>query len=214
MQTTKNSLLGLTQSGVLEIMPKTIPFRIATACILLLGAGLIAAFVFDANPLARAKPEDRSLAELLDDMDVELLPASTTQVRVRLQDVNGADVDISNFRGNIVFLNFFATWCSACVVEMPAMQKLHRNLHGKPFAMVAVSIQESVATVRQFFRLNKLTFEVLLDPHGKTVPGFGIRAIPTTLVLDKSGRIIGRMTGPREWDGRESIALFKLLADN
>ena len=140
-------------------------------------------------------------------------PSSTSQVEVLLQDLNGADVNISDFRGKIVFLNFWATWCPTCVVEMPSMEKLHRKLKDKDFALVSISIQDSAAEVKRFFKQNQLTFTALLDSSGKTVPGFGIRAIPTTLILDKTGRIIGRVMGPREWDSRESIAMFEHLVD-
>jgi peroxiredoxin len=191
-------------------MHKNIALKIAFACILLLVCGGIAAFVFDVNPLA-AKPEDRSLDQLFDDMGVELFPNKTVQVEVLLEDVNGTEIDISDFREKIVFLNFWATWCPSCVTEMSSMEKLHRKLKEKDFAMVAVSIQDSSAEVKRFFNQNQLTYTALLDSTGKTVPGFGIRAIPTTLLLDKSGRIFGRIMGPREWDSRESVAMFKQL---
>ncbi len=186
--------------------------KIVVIGLLLLGSGYIAAMTLGVNPLTRVKPEDRSLEELLDDMDVELLPGSTAQVNVGLLDISGKDVDIADYRGKIVFLNFWATWCSACVIEMPAMEKLHRKMPAEDFAMVAVSIQEPAMDVKRYVLLNRLTFDVLLDSSGKTVPGFGIREIPTTFLLDKTGRLIGRMTGPREWDSRESIAMFSRLA--
>jgi peroxiredoxin len=192
-------------------MRQTLTFKIAFIGILLIGCGFIAAFVFDVNPLARAKPENRSLDQLLVDMGVEIFPNSTSQVELQLQDLNGADVNISDFRGKIVFLNFWATWCPTCVVEMPSMEKLHRKLNDMDFALVTVSIQDSATQVKRFFKQHKLTFTALLDSSGKTVPGFGIRAIPTTLILDKTGRIIGRVMGPREWDSRESLAMFELL---
>jgi peroxiredoxin len=93
------------------------------------------------------------------------------------------------------------------------MEKLHRKLMDKDFAVVSISIQDSAAAVKRFFEQNKLSFTALLDSTGKTVPGFGIREIPTTLILDKAGRIIGRVIGPREWDSRESIAMFDRLID-
>jgi peroxiredoxin len=192
-------------------MRQTLTFKIAFIGILLIGCGFIAAFVFDVNPLAGTKPENRSIDQLLVDMGVEIIPLGTSQVEVQLQDLNGADVNISDFRGKIVFLNFWATWCPTCVVEMPSMEKLHRKLKDIDFALVTVSIQDSATEVKRFFKQNKLTFTALLDSSGKTVPGFGIRAIPTTLILDKTGRIIGRVMGPREWDSRESLAMFELL---
>ena len=194
-------------------MRKSLTFKIALIGILLIGCGLIAAFVFDANPLAKAKPENRNLDQLFVDMGVEIFPNSTSQVEIRLQDLSGADVNISDFRGKIVFLNFWATWCPTCVVEMPSMEKLHLKLKDKDFALVYISIQDSAAEVQRFFKQNKLTFTALLDSIGKTVPGFGIRAIPTTLILDKTGRIVGRVMGPREWDSRESIAMFENLIE-
>jgi thiol-disulfide isomerase/thioredoxin len=192
-------------------MPKKARLKIALSGLVLIACGIIAVFVFDANPLARAIPENRSLDQLLVDMGVEVFPSSTSQVEVLLQDLNGADVNISDFRGKIVFLNFWATWCPTCVVEMPSMEKLHRKLKGKDFALVTISIQDSAAEVKRFFKQNQLTFMALLDSVGKTVPGFAIRAIPTTLILDKSGRIVGRVMGMREWDSRESIAMFEQL---
>jgi peroxiredoxin len=191
-------------------MHKNIALKIALACILLLVCGGIAAFVFDVNPFA-AKPEDRNLDQLFDDMVVELFSSRTASVEVLLKDVNGAEIDISDFRGNIVFLNFWATWCPSCVTEMPSMEELHRKFKEKDFAVVAVSIQDSAAAVKRFFKQNQLTYTALLDSAGKTVPGFGIRAIPTTLLLDKSGRIFGRIMGPREWGSRESVAMFQQL---
>ena len=194
-------------------MPKNTTPKIALACVLLLVCGGIAVFLFNVNPLA-AKPEDRSLDQLFDDMGVELISSRTASVEVLLEDVNGTEIDIADFRGNIVFLNFWATWCPSCVTEMPSMENLHRKFKEKDLAVVAVSVQDSVTAVKQFFKRNQLTFTALLDSAGKTVPGFGIRAIPTTFLLDKSGRIFGRIMGPREWDSRESVAMFQhLLAE-
>jgi len=194
-------------------MRKNLTLKITLITILLLCSGFIAVFVFDANPLAKAKPENRNLDQLLDDMGVEKIPPIAVPVEVRLQDLNGTSVDISDFKGKIVFLNFWATWCPTCVVEMPSMEKLHRKLNDKDFAVVTISIQDSVAAVKEFFEKNQLTFTALLDSFGNTPPAFGIRAIPTTFILDKNGRIIGRAMGPREWDSRESIAMFERLAD-
>ena len=195
-------------------MSKSIRLKIALLGIVLIAVGIIAMFVFDANPLAGAIPENRSLDQLLVDMGVEVFPSTTRQVEVLLQDLNGTDVNIYDFKGKIVFLNFWATWCPTCVVEMPSMEKLHRKLKDQDFALVTISIQDSAAEVQVFFKQNQLTFTALLDTIGKTIPEFAIRAIPTTLILDKSGRIVGRAMGMREWDSRESIAMFEQLIND
>jgi len=192
-------------------MRKSLSIKIVLVGILLLSCGIVAAFLFDLNPLAKARPEDRSLDQLFVDMGVEIFPNRTSPLDFSLPDLSGADVAISGYRGKVVLLNFWATWCPTCVVEMPSMEKLHLKLKDKNFALVTVSIQDSALQVKRFFLMNKLTFAALLDLNGKTVPGFGIRAIPTTLILDKTGRVIGRVMGSREWDSRESVAMFENL---
>ena len=79
--------------------------------------------------------------------------------------------------------------------------------------MVTINLQESVSQVKTFFKEFKLTFTALLDSTGEVGAYFGIRAIPTTYILDKTGRIIGQVSGPREWDSKEAIALFENLMD-
>jgi len=80
--------------------------------------------------------------------------------------------------------------------------------------MVTINLQESASQVKTFFKEYKLTFTALLDSTGEVGASFGIRAIPTTYILDKTGRIIGRVNGPREWDSKAAIALFEGLIDN
>jgi peroxiredoxin len=94
------------------------------------------------------------------------------------------------------------------------MEKLHQKLRNKDFAMVTINLQESASQVKSFFEEFKLTFTALLDSTGEIGALFGIRAIPTTYILDKSGRIIGQVIGPREWDSKASITLFENLIDN
>ena len=97
------------------------------------------------------------------------------------------------------------------MIEMPSMEKLHQKLKDKDFAMVTINLQESAATVINFFEKYNLTFTTLLDTTGDVGAAFGIRAIPTTFILDKNGRLIGKVLGPREWDSKSSFALFEHL---
>lgn len=192
-------------------MSKFLNEKMVFAGILLLSCGIVVAFLFDLNPLVKTRPEDRSLNQLFVDMGVEIFPNGTPPLDFSLPDLSGADVAISGYRGKVVLLNFWATWCPTCVVEMPSMEKLHLKLKDKNFALVTVSIQDSALQVKRFFLMNKLTFTALLDLSGKTVPVFGIREIPTTLILDKTGKVVGRVIGSREWDSRESVAMFENL---
>jgi peroxiredoxin len=187
--------------------------KVALICMLLIGSGLAVFFVLDTNPLAKAKPAAGDLDRLFEKMEVVRIRQSTNAVDVRLPDLNGLSVGLSDFRGKIVFLNFWATWCPTCVTEMPAMEKLHQKLRNKNFAIVTISLQESAAQVKDFFKKNNLTFTALLDSSGEISAGFGLRVIPTTIILDKTGQAIGIVMGPRAWDSRESITLFERLAD-
>ena len=182
--------------------------------ILLISSGVVAAVFFGIPPLAKTKPHGSNLDRLMADVGVGKRPFSKDPLAVKLRNTAGRYVRLEDFRGKIVFLNFWTTWCPSCITEMPSMEKLHRKLLGKNFAMVTVNIKESALQVNKFFEKYKLTFTALLDATGEVSSEFGIRAIPTTFILDKSGKLVGRITGPREWDSRKSVALFEQLADN
>ncbi len=178
--------------------------------ITLLFSGLAAFYLFEAESLAKA--DSQELDQLFGDMGV-IKMVQALPVEIRLKDLNGQQVSLSDFRGKIIFLNFWATWCYACRIEMPDMEKLHQKFKNKDFAMVTINLQESVSQVKQFFKDFKLTFTALLDSDGAVGAHFMITAIPTTFILDKEGIIIGKVMGPREWDSKAAIALFENLMD-
>jgi len=175
-------------------------------------SGFLAAFFFNEKLLA--KTDSRGMERLFSSMSVIKIPPTKDPVRINLKDLNGNNISLSDFNGKIVFLNFWTTWCPTCRIEMPSMEKLHQKLKNKDFAMVTINLQESASQVKAFFEEFKLTFTALLDSNGEVGASFGIRAIPTTYILDKTGRIIGLANGPREWDSKEAIALFENLIDN
>ena len=194
-------------------MKKHLTIRILLISITLIFFVFIAMQVFDADPVADATSDSRKLERLFEDMGVDKLPQDTDPVEIHLQDINGNLVSLSDLRGRIVFLNFWTTWCPTCLIEMPSMEKLHQKFKDKYFAMVTVNIQESDSQVEKFFKKFKLTFTALLDTTGEVAIGFSIRSIPTTFILDKSGRTIGTILGPREWDSNKAVALFEHLID-
>jgi len=161
-----------------------------------------------------AKTANQELEQLFSDMGVLQIPPDTDPLEIRLSDPTGRPISLSEFRGKIVFINFWTTWCLACVIEMPSMEKLHQKFTDKDFVMVAINLQESASRVKKFFKEHKLTFTTLLDITGDVGAGLGIRSIPTTFILDKNGRIIGKALGPREWEGKKSTALFAYLTDS
>ena len=160
-----------------------------------------------------AKTESQEMDRLFSDMGVLQLPPDGDPIEIRLNDPAGRSISLSDFKGKIVFINFWTTWCPTCVIEMPSMEKLHQKFKDKDFVMVAINLQESASTVTKFFKDYNLTFLALLDTTGDVGTGFGIRSIPTTFILDKNGRMIGKILGPREWESKKSIALFEYLTD-
>jgi thiol-disulfide isomerase/thioredoxin len=196
-----------------KLMKKHLTVKILLISMTLIFFAFIAMHVFDADPVADSTSDSRKLERLFEDMGVDKLPQDTDPVEIRLQDINGNLVSLSDFRGRIVFLNFWTTWCPTCLIEMPSMEKLHQKFKDKDFAMVTVNIQESSDQVEKFFKKFKLTFTALLDTTGEVAIGFSIRSIPTTFILDKSGRTIGTILGPREWDSKIAVALFEHLID-
>jgi len=178
--------------------------------ITLLFSGFAAFYLFDARSLAKA--DSQELDQLFGAMGV-IKMVQALPVEIRLKDLNGRPVSLSEFRGKVVFLNFWTTWCYACRIEMPDMEKLHQKFKNKDFAMVTVNLQESTSQVKQFFKDLNLTFTALLDSGGEVGAHFMITAIPTTFILNKQGIILGKVMGPREWNSKKAFALFEHLTN-
>ncbi len=159
------------------------------------------------------KTEDKTLSRLFEEMGVVQMEPVAVPVEVTLPDLNGRQVSLSDFKGKILFVNFWATWCPPCREEMPSMQKLHTRLKDKDFLIVAIDLQESAAPVKKFLKEYQLTFMTLLASKGEVGLLFGIRSIPTTVILDKKGMIIGVAMGARDWASKKSMALFEHLID-
>ena len=129
-----------------------------------------------------------------------------------LESLDGVQRSLSSYRGSVVFLNFWASWCVPCRVEMPSMERLHRTINDERFVILAVDLREERELVEEFAEELGLSFPILLDPRGITGLVYGVRAIPTTYLVDKQGRLTARLIGSREWDtpGFES-ALRRLM---
>ena len=193
------------------LMFKKVSFKSVFLFIILVAVAAVAFHLFNNRDIGAAGSQQQELDRLFANIGILKIPHVTRPVEIQLKDAFGNSVRMSEFRGNVVFLNFWATWCGACVVEMPAMEKLHRRLKDKNFVMVAINVQESDAQVKAFFEKMKLSFTALLDSDGEVATGFAVNALPTTYILDKGGRIVGTAIGPREWDSRASVALFNYL---
>ncbi len=131
-----------------------------------------------------------------------------------LQDLQGRAHRLSEFRGKVVFLNIWATWCPPCRMEMPSMEHLYQRLKGRDFVMLAVSEDDDGrASVQRFVDEMRLTFPVLIDPDG-VVPGrYGVTGYPETFIIDREGRVIQHTIGPEDWESEGSYQYFARLLD-
>lgn len=127
-------------------------------------------------------------------------------------DIHGKAVSLSQFRGKVVFLNIWATWCGPCRIEMPDMEKLWQKFKKQDFVILAVSIdRQGKSVVMPFMRELGLTFPVLLDPEGAIQRTYEVNALPSSLIIDKTGFITTRVAGARDWFGAETIETFEYL---
>ena len=128
-----------------------------------------------------------------------------------LSTMDGRTIDSSELRGKVVLLNFWATWCGPCKEEMPAMQRLREAFPHADFALLAVTTDQQHDAITAFANGLRLSFPILQDETKDVSAAFGVRGLPTTVILDREGRLVGRAIGPRRWDSPEVIALFKDL---
>jgi peroxiredoxin len=131
-----------------------------------------------------------------------------------LKDLNGNVVHLEDYRGKVIFLNFWTTWCPACLVEMPSMEKLYQEFKDKDFIILAVDMQEDSETVKKFKAKFKLNFPILLDEEGVVASYYGVRAIPATYFIYRAGYHYAAAMGARDWASEDAILLIKHLLDN
>lgn len=132
----------------------------------------------------------------------------------KAHDLSGATRTLADYRGKVVVLNFWATWCPPCHREMPSLERLRIRMAGQPLEIVAISSAETPEEVRAYLSKMKLGFHVLLDSDSSNTRRWKVFALPTTFVLDTEGRIHHVLTGPTEWDEGEALAVIDaMLAD-
>jgi len=128
--------------------------------------------------------------------------------------LDGKPFDIAGERGNVVFLNLWATWCGPCRYEIPELQKLHTQYAAQGFKVVGVSLDESGKdAVQQFVTENTIAYPIVLDPEGKLANVFQTTVIPTSVLIDRSGKIVWKKYGLIAVDDELMRALKAALAE-
>lgn len=169
--------------------------------------GMLLAFCITLGgaPVSAEPVADRSMVKIGDEAP-----------NFQLRDLAGNMVALSQFRGKVVLLNFWATWCGPCREEMPSMEQLYHNMPRKDFEILAVSTDPQGAVVtRPFQQEFGLTFPILHDPDMRVGLSYGARSLPMSVMIDRHGivrlKIFG---GPRDWDSPEGHQLIQKLMNS
>jgi len=153
------------------------------------------------------------------DPQVVALDASSSPRQLgelRFQDGTGQARSLADFRGRVVLLNLWATWCGPCRKEMPSLDRVQKQLGGPGFEVVALSIDQNLDPVRGFYQKYGIkSLALYIDPSGEATTTLATVGVPTTLLVDRDGREVWRHVGPAEWDAPPLIdAIRKHLANS
>lgn len=129
-----------------------------------------------------------------------------------LSTVDGKQVSLQAYRGKVVFLNFWATWCIPCREEMPALERLHQMYQrSQNFAVISIDYKESAEQVKAFFQQHALSFPALLDQSGSVSRDYLVSGMPTTYLIGRDGMLLARGVGGRDWTRVEALDLINAL---
>jgi len=151
---------------------------------------------------------------LLEALGVKTCKGTVQAPEFTLKDLQGQEVRLTDLRGKVILLNFWATWCLPCQWEMPEMDKLYQTFKDQGFMVLAVALDaEGAQTVAPFVTARQLTYPVLLDTELKAARQYRLPGPPSTFLIDRQGALIGIALGPREWAGEPAKALVAALLE-
>lgn len=130
----------------------------------------------------------------------------------QLEDTKGNKVSLSDLRGKIVLVNFWATWCPPCIEEMPSMERLNEVVAGNDFVMLAINTEENGrSVVPAFLEKTPYTFPILYDDKGVVQKSYGVFKFPESFIIRKDGTIAEKIIGPLDWSSLKTITYLKGL---
>jgi len=128
-----------------------------------------------------------------------------------LKAIDGGAHNLGAYRGSVVLINFWATWCEPCRLEMPSMQRLRDKLGAKSFAVLAVNVDEPDARVRRFVKETGLDLTILMDPNKTVTRRWDVRVLPVSFIIGPDGRVRYRVVGDLDWDSDAVIGTISQL---
>ena len=130
-----------------------------------------------------------------------------------LPNPDGRKLSLKDYRGKLVMVNFWATWCEFCRDEMPAMERLYQEFKGQGFEILAVNVKDKRNDALAFVKKLKLTYPIMMDPEGEVGLLYGAFGMPTTYLIDEKGMVLARLWGPADWYSPGARNLIKSLLD-
>lgn len=171
---------------------------------------LLFLFVFVLFPLSTSA--DIKKEDLFSKAGIQAVKSKTKAPNFSLEDLKGKRSELRHYRGKVVFLNFWATWCGPCKEEMPSMEELWKQFKDKDFVFLTISVDYAgVRPARELIEKHRYTFPVLVDSKCETLDLFQVKGIPTTFLIDKKGLIVGKAVGPRDWKKQEIATIINFL---
>jgi peroxiredoxin len=164
-------------------------------------------------PPTRTRPgKVLPLAEAMKELDLIRPSRAKLAEDFTLPTPAGGTFKLSEHRGKVVMINFWATWCPPCLEEMPAMERLYRRQKDAGFVLVAVSVDADGKKVAPFVNEHKLTFAIGLDPKMDLANGYAVRALPSSFIVARDGHLSALAIGPRHWDSDAAHSVVEGLA--
>jgi peroxiredoxin len=167
--------------------------------------GLAAMLILSGVILLSVMKEPPSSGQVVPDQLVTPAAGDIVAPDFDLKTVDGQTVKLSDYRGQVVLLNTWATWCPPCRAEMPQLEAYYREHQDQGFVVVAVNSEESSETVAAFLQSQDFTFPVVLDPEGTVMSRYEVRALPTSFFIDRKGVVRGMWTGQLTPDQLQKI---------
>ena len=139
------------------------------------------------------------------------IPGTSPAADFLLTDLDGNQHRLSDYRGQVVIINFWATWCPPCRDEMPSMQRAWEQLEKEDILMLGINVGEDEDIIFQFTASYPVEFPLLMDRDSKVINQWPVNGLPTTFVVDPKGEIVYRAIGGREWDDPQLLDLVRAL---
>ena len=180
---------------------------------------LYAALTLGANPAAAIDTETRQtiLDMRVDDMrKLKILEEPAELVTMEFEDVDGNKMTFADTNGQFRLVNFWATWCAPCREEMPQLDALQEAMGGDDFQVLTIATgRNRLSGIKKFYAKAEVTnLPILLDPKGKLAVQMGALGLPVTVLLDRDGREIARLTGGADWASENAMAVLRALMED